>query len=110
MNILIAIAFSIIVFFSCFILYTNSDGYILNNGQKAEGVITSIQSHSRTDQYGKVHVKYIVSYQFIDFKERIQRGKFTLNSSRCGLKEEDRVEVSYLPDKPHKNAIPRSCK
>jgi len=99
--------FIVIIFFFCLILYLNSDDYILYNGQKTEGVITSIQSRSQTDQYGKVHVSYIVSYQFQDSKERIQRGKFTIKSPTCRFKELDKVEVYYLPNKPHKNVVSR---
>lgn len=102
--------FIVIIFFFCLIRYLNSDGYILENGRRTEGVITSVQSYSRTDSYGRTHVKYIVSYQFEDFKEQIQRGKFTIHSSKCGFKELDKVEISYLPNKPYKNAVPRSCK
>lgn len=84
-----------------------SHGYILNNGRTTEGIITSVQSRSQTDQYGKVHVSYIVSYQFGDPKVRIWRGKFTIKSSRCRFKEGDNVVVYYLPDKPHKNTVSR---
>lgn len=106
MKILIVIA---VIFFFCVGRYLNSDGYIIRNGQKTEGVITSVQSHSQTDQYGRVHVKYIVSYQFQDSREQIQRGKFTIKS-RCGYKEEETVVISYLPNKPYKSAVARSCK
>ena len=104
------IIFSLIILVCCLIFYLNSDDYIFLNGRTTEGIITSVLSRSRTDSYGRTHVKYIVSYQFQDSKGQTQRGKITINSSTCRLKEEDRVEVSYLPNKPYKNAISRSCR
>ena len=104
MTILILI---VIIIIYCLICYRNSDSYILHNGRKTEGVITSVQSRSQTDRYGKVHVTYIVSYQFQDSKERIWRGKFTIKSSTCRFKEEDMVNVYYLPNRPYKNTVSR---
>jgi|GEM_PF-2508022 len=97
----------VVIFFFCLFLHLNSESYILTNGRKAKGIITNVQSRSQTDQYGRVHVSYIVSYQFEDSKGRIQRGKFTINSSTCKLKEEDKVEVYYLPKKPYKSTVSR---
>ena len=105
MNILIIIIAIVIIFFFCLIFYDDSDNYILENGRKTKGIITSVQSRSQTDQYGKVHVSYIVSYQFSDLEERTWRGKFNIHSSVCRFKEEDKIEVYYLPNKPYKNAV-----
>lgn len=102
--------FILIILFFCIILYLNSDSYIFQNGRKTEGVVLSVQSHSQTDSYGRTHVKYSVLYQFQDSKKQMQRGKFTINSAMCRLKEKEKVEVYYLPNRPHKNAVPRACK
>ena len=107
MNILI---FIVVIFFFCLLLYWNSDAYIIRNGQKTEGVITNVQSRSRTGRYGRVYVSYVVSYQFNDSEDWVWRSKFTIHSSTCGFKEEDMVIVYYLPDKPHKNAVLKSYK
>ena len=80
-----------------------SHGYIIKNGRKAEGTIINIQSRSQTDQYGRVHISYLVSYQFVDSKEHLWRGDFTIKSSTCKFKEGDKILVYYLPDKPYKN-------
>ena len=105
----------IIVIRTCFVAYQNSNSYIRQNGRKTEGIITSVQSRSTKDRYGKVHVSYIVSYRFQDIEPKRKeikqkqtwRGKFTIKSSTCRFKEEDTVTVYYLPDKPYKNVVSR---
>lgn len=100
--------FILVILFFCLIGYLNSDGYIRQKGRKTEGIVTSIQSRSTTDRYGKVHVSYIVSYRFQDLdRQQTWRGKFTLKSSTCRFKEEDKVTVYYLPDQPYKNTVSR---
>ncbi|MEO1802858.1 MAG: DUF3592 domain-containing protein [Cyanobacteria bacterium J06629_2] len=106
-NIMAIFLLIIAIIIICFILYLSSDGYIFDKGRKTEGIITDVQSRSQTDQYGKVHVSYIVSYRFNDSEDRVWRGKFTVKSSTCRFKEEDTVTVYYLADKPYKNVVSR---
>jgi len=82
----------------------SSDEYFRKNGKRAEGFVSSVQSAHRKDVYGNtIRPEFIICYQFRDEQERIWRGKLSMRSRVCSMKEGDRVEVHYIPDKPHRN-------
>ncbi|MGK7962481.1 DUF3592 domain-containing protein [Crocosphaera sp.] len=94
-----------IIFIIILLLFSgNFSSYIPRYREKqAIGKVTSLNSTTRTNQYGVSYVTYIITYEFKAEDEKTYTGKQSIGSKR--LSPETSITVYYSPTNPNQNRV-----
>lgn len=94
-----------IVFIIILLLFNaNSDSYLPRYREKqARGKVTSLNSQTRTDQYGVSYITYIITYEFKAEDEKTYTGRKSIGSRKLSVGT--LVTVYYSPTNPNQNRI-----